>query len=168
VRVLLLSDTHGRLHPEILALAGRVDRVVHAGDIGHPAVLTALAAACGDVIAVSGNNDIPAKWPPESRAILDALPAQAGLELPGGRLGIEHGHRVNPVARRHERLRERHPDARLVLYGHSHRQVIDRSATPWIVNPGAAGRSRTYGGPGCVLLTATQRRWSLEAFRFTL
>jgi len=90
------------------------------------------------------------------------------LALPGGRLAVEHGHKVNPVARRHALLRARYPHARLILYGHSHRQLIDDQAMPWVVNPGAAGRSRTFGGSGCVLLTAGARRWELQAFQVPL
>lgn len=168
MRLLLLSDTHGCLHPRILALAGQVDAVVHAGDVGHPDVLTALAAGGADLSVVRGNNDVPAKWPGDALETLAQLPARLEVELPGGRLVVEHGDRANPAARRHAVLRARHAGARLVLYGHSHRQVIDQSDSPWVVNPGAAGRSRTFGGAGCVLLTATRRRWSLEALRFAL
>jgi putative phosphoesterase len=168
VRVLLLSDTHGRLHPEILALAEGTDCVVHAGDVGHPDVLAALAGADRPVLAVRGNNDTPGKWPIDARHSPASLAEQAELPLPGGTLVVEHGDRANPAGRRHERLRAKYPEARLILYGHSHRQLIDDGIRPWVVNPGAAGRSRTYGGSGCVLLTADTRRWRLQAFRFAL
>lgn len=166
VRLLLLADTHGQVHPQILALAGEVDTIVHAGDIGHPDVLTALTATGQVLHAVRGNNDVDSKWPADGHAMLDALDDQLAIELPGGILAIEHGDRVNPAARRHELLRTRHPGARLIVYGHSHRQVIDDAVTPWVVNPGAAGRSRTYGGAGCVVLTASTQHWGLEGFRF--
>lgn len=168
VRILLLSDTHGRLHPGILGLAQGADYVVHAGDIGHPEILAVLGGEGRPVVAVRGNNDTPGKWPAPGCDDLAALGHQAELALPGGTLAVEHGHKVNPVARRHELLRERYPHARLILYGHSHRQLIDDVASPWVVNPGAAGRSRTFGGSGCVLLTAGARRWELQAFQFPL
>jgi uncharacterized protein len=167
-RILLLSDTHGQVHPEILALAAGVDTIVHAGDIGHPRILEALAATGRPLVAVRGNNDVPTKWPAEAHGMLQELPLTSGLDLPGGRLAVEHGDRANPVARRHAVLRARHAGARLVVYGHSHRQLIDDDAEPWVVNPGAAGRSRTYGGAGCVLLHAAASGWSLEPLRFGL
>lgn len=167
-RVLLLSDTHGLLHPQILALAARVAHVVHAGDVGNPAILDTLAAAGASVTAVRGNNDVPAKWPADTRRRLNRLAEQAELHLPGGTLAVEHGHRANPAGRRHELLRAKYPQARLILYGHSHRQLIDDDGPPWVVNPGAAGRSRTFGGSGCVVLTAANSAWRLEAFRFPL
>lgn len=162
MKVLLLADTHGRIHPRILALAATADLVVHAGDVGHPDVLTALSAKTRQLCAVRGNNDPSDGWP-------DAMLApQARLPLPGGLLAVEHGDRVNPAARRHAKLRERHPDARIVVYGHSHRLAIDRDAAPWVVNPGAAGRARTHGGSSCILLSIGPRGWRLSSRRFAL
>lgn len=166
--VLLLSDTHGELHPEIMAMAEGVDLVVHAGDIGHPDVLDALAGRARLVIAVRGNNDTPNHWPESAQHELMQLEPTQQLPLPGGVLVVEHGHRVNPVPQRHRLLRQKYPDARMVLYGHSHRQIVDNESRPWVVNPGAAGRSRTYGGSGCILLHACQRRWRLMPFQFPL
>ena len=168
VSVLLLSDTHGRLHPEILAMAEDTDLVVHAGDIGDPDVLSALAGCARSIVAVPGNNDLPGRWPESARYQLRRLEPAARVTLPGGTLAVEHGHRVNPVSQRHALLRQKYPDARLILYGHSHRQVIDADSRPWVVNPGAAGRSRTYGGSGCILLHAGQRRWQVTPFQFSL
>src|SRR5690606_38493775 len=109
--------------------------------------------------AVRGNNDVPGKWPPP-HVRLHALPIEQRLELPGGELVVVHGDDVLPASRRHERLRERYPEARMVVYGHSHRLVIDRDARPWIVNPGAAGKARTYGGASACVLVASARRWT--------
>ncbi|MFM1890995.1 MAG: hypothetical protein RLZ44_72, partial [Pseudomonadota bacterium] len=39
-------------------------------------------------------------------------------------------------------------------------------AIPWVLNPGAAGRSRTFGGPSCLLLHAGARVWRVETHRF--
>jgi len=168
MRLILLSDTHGQLHPEILALANQSDATVHAGDIGHPDVLAQLLDASRDLVVVRGNNDTLAKWPAGETRQLSQLPTQAQLELPGGQLAVEHGDRVTPTTQRHTLLRERHPSARLILYGHSHRQTIDDSQTPWVVNPGAAGRTRTYGGSACISLTVSSRHWQLKAHRFSL
>ena len=83
-RILLISDTHGQVHLQILALAARADAIVHAGDIGHPRVLDALAATGRPLVAVRGNNDVPAKWPAEAHGLLEQLPLRAALDLPGG------------------------------------------------------------------------------------
>jgi putative phosphoesterase len=165
VRVCILSDTHGHIAPAILEQARGCDLAVHAGDIGNGEVLDSLRQTCGEVIAVLGNNDLPHRWPDEHQAQLATLAEQGRIELPGGVLAIEHGHRVNPVATRHDRLRARHPDARGIVYGHSHRLVIDRTQQPWVLNPGAAGRERTYGGASCLLLTAASGGWQVSGFR---
>jgi hypothetical protein len=44
--------------------------------------------------------------------------------------------------------------------------ICDRSAVPWVLNPGAAGRARTFGGPSCLVLTASSMSWRLKIFRF--
>lgn len=164
-RVLLLADTHGVVDPRIAALATGCDAVVHAGDIGNAAVLETLAGT-GPVLAVRGNNDTAPKWPAPDRARLARLAEEVRLELPGGVLVVVHGDRVLPAARRHERLRRLYPEARAVVYGHTHRAVCDRSATPWVLNPGAAGRTRTFGGPSCLILEAGERGWNVRRRRF--
>lgn len=166
-RIGILSDTHGHLDPRVLEWLGGCDVLVHAGDVGSGAVLDALTSTGAQVVAVRGNNDVPAKWPRPHRA-LHALPDEERLALPGGLLVVVHGHRVLPASRRHERLRERHADARMVVYGHSHHLVMDRETRPWVVNPGAAGRARTFGGPSACILRASDRRWTLRSRRFEL
>lgn len=165
MRVLIVSDTHGALDARIEALARASDLVVHAGDVGAPGVLDALAAPGPRLVAVRGNNDVAEKWPRAGQARLRELPEQAAVELPGGVLVVVHGDRF-PASRRHARLRAAFPAARAVVYGHSHRLCFDRDALPWVLNPGAAGRSRTFGGPSCLQLTATTQAWSVEALRF--
>lgn len=167
MRVLLLGDTHGALDPRVLALAETCQLSLHAGDVGNAAVLSALREACGDVRAVRGNNDVASKWPSRDRAALAALPVCLRIELPGGLLVVEHGDRF-PAATRHARLREAHAEAKAVLYGHSHRLLIDDVVKPWVLNAGAAGRARTHGGPSCLVLIATTRRWQVQAKRFAL
>ncbi len=164
-RVALLSDTHGHLDARIEALARGCDFIVHAGDVGNAAVLQALQPL-RRMIAVRGNNDIPAKWPAQDLKFLEQLGEEECLELPGGSLVVVHGDRAGSGAARHARLRRSYPAARAVVYGHSHQLVCDRTALPWVLNPGAAGRARTYGGPSCILLKALDLHWSVTVRRF--
>lgn len=165
MRVLLLSDTHGHLHEGVLALAGTCELAVHGGDVGAGWILEALAEATGaPVAAVCGNNDTTAKWQgPTSE--LAGLPTEADIELPGGCLAVTHGD-AYPARNRHARLRKRYPEAKAVIYGHSHRLCVDDDQAPIVVNPGAAGRARTYGGPACLILEASQAEWRFESRRF--
>ena len=165
VRIAIIADTHGQLDPRVAELVSRCDLAVHGGDIGNAGVLRALQPRTGRVHAVIGNNDVPHKWPEDERCLLATIPELARLALPGGELVVVHGHRL-PARGRHERLRRQHPQARAIVYGHSHRLVADRGADPWVLNPGAAGRARTYGGPSCILLEAGERDWNLSVHRF--
>ena len=131
-------------------------------------VLEAMCPRSGRIIAVAGNNDVPEKWSEFESDILHQLPNVAELELPGGILAVEHGHRHGHHAPRHDLLRRAHPQARVIVYGHSHQLICDQEADPWVINPGAAGRVRTHGGPSCLVLTAAHESWTFEAHRFTL
>lgn len=166
MRVAIVSDTHGFLDSRIAELVAACDVAVHAGDIVGAGVLAGLRPRRQRVIAVRGNNDTPDRWPRRDRKILERLPSEAVLDLPGGRLVVVHGDRIAPARRRHERLRKIYPEARAVVYGHSHHLVCDRRQSPWIINPGAAGRSRTFGGPSCLLLIAREKRWRVKVIRF--
>jgi putative phosphoesterase len=166
LRVVIVSDTHGELDERIAREAVASDVVVHAGDVGSREVLDALKPRDGRLIAVRGNNDVREKWHASDWTLLEALPWEARVALPGGDLVVVHGHRYGNPGRSHARMRRDYPDARLVVYGHSHRKCADRLAAPWILNPGAAGRVRTYGGPTFSLLVASRSRWVVETRRF--
>ncbi|MGB5832740.1 MAG: metallophosphoesterase family protein [Thiohalocapsa sp.] len=167
IRVALLADTHGQLDARIGDLVRVCDIAVHGGDIGNADILARLQPRSGHVYAVRGNNDVPRKWPEGDRILLERLPEQAVVELPGGSLVILHGHHL-AAAGRHARLRREHPHARAIVYGHSHLLVADRETSPWVLNPGAAGRARSYGGPSCLILAATNSDWHLDIHRFAL
>lgn len=166
VRVALVSDTHGYICPEVLSVVGTCDMVVHAGDICGGHILKSLHEHSGNVIAVVGNNDLPALWAEEEQDTVRALPRTAELALPGGILAVEHGHEHGWASPDHEKLRAAHPGARMIVYGHTHQRVFDQRATPWVINPGAAGDTRTNGGPSCLVLHAGNDAWEIEPFRF--
>lgn len=164
--VAIISDTHGDLDPRIKDLIKQSDIAVHAGDIGDASVLDAMQPKSGKVYAVQGNNDHPVLWPSSQSGTLKTIPEIAEVDLPGGRLSIEHGDRHNPVAPDHQALRNAFPESRLIVYGHTHKMIIDKETLPWVANPGAAGNTRTRGGPSCLILKITDGDWQLESIRF--
>lgn len=87
VRVAILSDTHGHVCPNVMAVVDDCDVAVHAGDIGSSRVLDSLRSVIGVVHAVRDNNDVPGLWANEELDALRTLPRVAELDLPGGRLG---------------------------------------------------------------------------------
>ncbi|MDH3693374.1 MAG: metallophosphatase family protein [Gammaproteobacteria bacterium] len=163
----IISDTHAYMDPTVLRQVQHCDAVVHAGDICDGVVLDELTAVCETVIAVTGNNDHEHVWPEEQHAVVNALPEVATIDLPGGVVVVEHGHRHGMHKPCHSSLRATHPDARIIVYGHTHESVWDTDTSPWVVNPGAAGNTRTQGGPGCAILSASEKEWHLEFHRFT-
>lgn len=164
--VAIISDTHGELDTRIAEIIKQSDIAIHAGDIGDASILDAMQPRSGRVVAVTGNNDYPVLWPIEHHDRLEAIPDIAHIELPGGTVTIEHGDRHGRIAPGHDSLRKAFSQSRLVIYGHTHKMVIDDSATPWVVNPGAAGNTRTHGGPSCLLLKSSEQNWEIERIRF--
>ena len=165
-RVGIVSDTHGFISPDVLSVVETCDIAVHAGDICGKTILDQLEGRVEKLIAVTGNNDLPDLWDVTEAATVKALPRMIELDLPGGILAVEHGHLHGFHHPDHEKLRKAHPEARLIIYGHTHHKVIDQSKTPWVANPGAAGNTRNNGGPSCLVLTASNDSWDIEKFRF--
>ena len=129
MRVGLISDTHGLVRPSVhRALAG-VDLILHAGDVGDDAILDELETIA-PVLAVYGNTDSPER--PRLMAAIDR-------RLGGLSVHVSHGHEVGSPTP--ARLVERYP-ADVVVYGHTHRQLVTRVGAQLVVNPGAAGARR--------------------------
>ncbi len=126
LRVGLISDTHGLLRPEALAALQGSDHIVHAGDIGDPAILEALARIA-PVTAVRGNNDAGATY--------RRIPETATLEAGGIRVHVIHDLKeleLDPAAAGY----------RVVVSGHSHRPLSSERDGVLYVNPGSAGPRR--------------------------
>jgi len=166
IRIAIISDTHGIVDPSILDVIKNCDQVIHAGDICSASVLEQIIAVNDKLTAVTGNNDIAALWAADEADIVNAIPRTAELDLPGGKLCIEHGHIHGMQQPDHQLLREAHGDARMIVYGHTHTQIIDDGELPIVINPGAAGHTRTRGGPSCLILEASETEWKIEKFRF--
>ena len=146
----LISDTHGLVRPEVhTALAG-VSLILHAGDVGGDAVLDELALIA-PVQAVFGNTDSPGD---------PRLAQSIELTLGGIRIHVSHGHEVGSPTP--EKLLEAHA-ADVIVYGHTHRQIVARAADGrLVVNPGAAGARRFKLEPSVGILTIRDGRAEVE------
>lgn len=125
-RVGVISDTHGLLRPEAIRAFQGSELIIHAGDIGKAAVLTALRAAA-PVTAVRGNIDKGA-W-------ADALPKTAIVQI--AQVSTYVIHDVDDL--------DLIPEAagfRVVVAGHSHRPSLQERNGVLFVNPGSAGPRR--------------------------
>jgi putative phosphoesterase len=122
----LISDTHGKLRPGAVAALRGSDAIIHAGDIGDPEILAALARLA-PVTAVRGNIDRGA-W-------AASLPETAVLEIGGVLIYVLHNIAeldLDPAA----------AGFHAVVSGHSHQPATREKDGVLYVNPGSAGPRR--------------------------
>jgi putative phosphoesterase len=166
----IVSDTHGILNADIADFITQCDIALHAGDIMGAESLNALKPKLGaeHTLAVKGNNDALTTWEEPDHPQLNEIPDVLELRLPGGTLVMEHAHRFwdREVSNIHASLRMAHPDAQMVVYGHTHIRTIDDSQQPTVVNPGAAGQTRVQGGPSCLQLDVSAGQWVIQELLF--
>lgn len=140
LRIGLISDTHGQLRADVHRAFEGVSMILHAGDVCGDEILDELALIA-PVKAVHGNCDDP--WNPR-------LPGRLDIEVGGLRVHVSHGHelgRPGPA-----KVAEAY-DADVCVYGHTHRQLIERVDGRLVVNPGAAGPRRFDLVPSVAILT---------------
>ncbi len=160
LRIGVLSDTHGEVSRRVMDELRGSEVIVHAGDVCGQQVLDELASISSRVIAVCGNND------PAFKYDRSPLPDLVHLKVPGGTVSVVHGHQFGHHTPSHDEMRDAYPSSRAIIYGHSHKQVHDVEASPSILNPGAAGSTRTNGGASCAILLADhQGDWAVSLFR---
>jgi putative phosphoesterase len=119
----VISDTHGVMRPDALDALRGSDLIIHAGDIGSPAVLDALYGVAR-VNAVRGNVDVE-PW-------ADTLPLVQLVQVENVRIQVIH--RIADL-----RLEA---DVRCVITGHSHAVRQTRDDGVLYLNPGSAGPRR--------------------------
>ena len=126
VRIGLISDTHGLLRPQALAQLAGSDYIIHGGDIGGQDILDQLSAIA-PVTAVRGNNDqVP--WARD-------VPETATLAV--GPVTIFAIHEIALLPRD-----TAGSGIHAVVYGHSHRPLIQERGGVLYLNPGSAGPRR--------------------------
>lgn len=137
-RIGLISDTHGLLRAGIHSAFGGVELIIHAGDVGGSDILDELRLIA-PVHAVAGNTDLPGEYP-----------AEFSTTIGGVSIHVSHGHETgSPSA---AKLAARY-DANVIVYGHTHQQLVTRLGGRLIVNPGSAGQRRFKLPPSVGILT---------------
>ena len=148
VTIGLISDTHGLVRPDVFAALDGVDFILHAGDVGE-GVLAELQAIA-PVSAVFGNTDPPG---------LPGLSQEIVREVRGVSIHVSHGHEVGSPTP--AKLLARYPHD-VLIYGHTHRQLVARAEGRLVVNPGAAGARRFDLKPSVARLTISERGAGVE------
>jgi uncharacterized protein len=151
MKVGIIADTHGLLRPEVLDHFRGVEHILHAGDIGDADILLALETVA-PVTAVWGNTD---GW-----GLRGQVPEVANLVLEGVHVAVIHGQQWG--APTPERAAAAFPKAGMVVFGHSHRPVIERVGTVLAVNPGSAGPIRFRVAPTIAVAELSDGRATAE------
>jgi uncharacterized protein len=145
----LISDTHGMVRAGLFdALAG-VELILHAGDVGPDSVLAELEAIA-PVRAVCGNTDRPGN---------PRLTESLTLDIGGVSIHVSHGHELGSPTP--EKLLAAYAQ-RVLVYGHTHRQLVHAMEGRLVVNPGAAGARRFDLLPSVARLTIEHGAPSVE------
>ncbi|HEY7193076.1 MAG TPA: metallophosphoesterase family protein [Gemmatimonadales bacterium] len=139
MRLGVISDTHGMLRPQVFEIFREVDHILHGGDVGRSDLLVELRALA-PVTAVYGNTD--------GFDLRKQLPQIAEVELDGFSIVVTHGDQFGSPTP--AKLHEAFPSAEIIIFGHSHRpllELVDKTIT--VMNPGGAGAPR-FGIPPSV------------------
>ena len=150
IKLGLISDTHGLLRASVHSAFTGVDVILHAGDVCADDILPELNLIA-PVHAVAGNCDPPGD--PE-------LPFSFEHTFENIRLHMSHGHELGRP--KPEQLLQHYPDADIIVYGHTHRQLIFQSAGRMAVNPGSAGPRRFDLAPSVAVMTIDDDRVAVE------
>ena len=113
--------------------------ILHAGDVGGDEILDELALIA-PVHAVYGNTDDTAN--PRLRPSIDIV-------VGGLRVHVSHGHELGSP--KPEKLLARYA-ADVIIYGHTHQQLVVQADGRLVVNPGAAGPARFDLEPSVAIL----------------
>jgi uncharacterized protein len=122
----VISDTHGLLRPQALAALRGSELIIHAGDVGDPAILAALGEIA-PLFAVRGNIDRGA-WARD-------LPARQIVQLEEYLIYVLHDVYeldLDPTS----------AGFHAIISGHSHRPKIETKDGVLYFNPGSAGPRR--------------------------
>jgi putative phosphoesterase len=145
----LISDTHGLLRPAVHEALKGVELILHAGDVGGDEILEELRIIA-PVQAVYGNTDQ-----------VDDPNLSKELIVPFGGLSIHvsHGHELGSPTP--AKLLAAYPHDVLV-YGHTHKQLVTVAGQRLVVNPGAAGPRPFNVEPSVARLTIQDGRAEVE------
>ena len=141
MKILIVSDTHGRdeVLRQLIERQKPFDMLVHLGDLegGEERIMTWAGAQNPDclVYMVRGNNDF-----------FSMMPAEKEIVIGPHRAFITHGHQYGANFGT-ERLRDEARDRKcdIVMFGHTHRPVLNTKFDVTVLNPGSLSYPRQEG-----------------------
>ncbi len=143
MRVLIVSDTHGR-HTgldRVLEEAGEIDMFIHLGDVEGGEEYIDAVVGC-EKHMVKGNNDF-----------FSELPKEEEFRIGNYKAFITHGHGYY-VSLDPEYIREegKARKADIVMFGHTHRPYFEQKDNMIVLNPGSVSFPRQEGRRGSYMI----------------
>lgn len=136
MKVLIVSDTH-RIddnYHKVIEKESPIDLLIHCGDTEGSEELISKLANCKAEI-VMGNNDF-----------FTLLPKEKEFMIGKNKVFMTHGHNYY-VSMGNKRIKEEalSRGANVVIYGHTHKPIIEREDDIIIINPGSLTYPRQDG-----------------------
>jgi uncharacterized protein len=159
----VVGDTHGSASPsrrsidfvaEFFQRAG-VDLILHAGDAGHMSVLECLEMVA-PVAAVRGNAD--------PLDLIETLPDQVWMQVGARTVLLLHGHHGKTALKAARAAAN--PKIDLIVFGHSHKPLIDREGETILFNPGSPVERRWNPHFGLGLIRISDEKIEPELILF--
>lgn len=136
MRILIISDTHRRNENliRILEETEAPDMLIHCGDVEGSEYTISQCAGC-PVEMVAGNNDF-----------FCDLPREREFNIGAYKVWLTHGHSYY-VSMGNETIKREAiaKGADIVMYGHTHKPVIEREEEIIAINPGSLSYPRQEG-----------------------
>ena len=156
---MICSDIHRNMdnYKQAITLAGRIDRIIIAGDLVEAPEHFRREAGMLPVVMVQGNCD---------RYLDEQLPFDVDFTVEGLRFFVTHGHRYGEPDRWRLFREARRREAQIVVYGHTHMQTAYDYKGIRFINPGTLKKdpSRHSGGGFAVLTVDRGKILSLDFF----
>ena len=148
MRVLIVSDTHRQNgnYLKVLERVRPVDLVVHCGGVEGSEYLISEGAGC-PVEMVAGNNDF-----------FSGLPREKEFQIGSYKVWLTHGHNYY-VSMGNETIKQEAVSRGMdiVMYGHTHKPVVDMGKNVIALNPGSLTYPRQEGKRPSYMLMETDR-----------
>ena len=143
VKVVILSDTHGLLRPEVIEQLRGTDAIIHGGDINRQDIVDTLRSYA-PLYIVRGNND--KEWAAD-------IPHNLRFELGGVQFFMVHNKKEIPKDL---------TDVDVIVFGHSHKYFQEEKDGVLWLNPGSCGKRRFDQEITYAVMTIEDGRYSVE------
>lgn len=145
MKILIISDTHRQNDNflKVIDKVGKIDLLIHLGDVEGSELTIEQAAGC-HVEMISGNNDF-----------FSALPSEKMINIGKYKVFLTHGHRYY-IGMGNEMLKQEAiaQGADIVMYGHTHKPVIEIEKNIIAINPGSLSYPRQENRkPSYIIMT---------------